>query len=224
MRRRRLGPLHPTISQDGKEARVGSQIADGQSGGIENTRRPWSEVRQDLPQLRHPLREAACQQRQGDEPLPHHRVPGVREARVESVRAKGPWRRAGGRPRRRGPGLRHGSEDPMAVAPHQRSTSDHLLIIWKGPSAYRPAGEGGSPGSCRRVAGVAAPLAYPGGVSGYRPMSLPAPILTLTPLTPLTPQKGCFGGRKGGGGGGEGPLPGGEGGGWSPNGRGVREG
>ena len=29
MRRRRLGPLHPTISQHGKEARVGSQIANG---------------------------------------------------------------------------------------------------------------------------------------------------------------------------------------------------
>ena len=64
--------------------------------------------------------------------------------------------------------------------------------------------EGGSPGSCDRVAGVAAPLAYPGGVSGYGPISLPTAILTLTPLTPLTPQKGCFGGRKGGGGGGEG--------------------
>ena len=40
----------------------------------------------------------------------------------------------------------------------------------------------------------------------------------------LTPQKGCFGGRKGGEGGGEGPLPGGEGGGWSPNEKGVRGG
>ena len=122
------------------------------------------------------------------------------------MKAEGPWRRAGGHPSRRGPGLRQGSEDPMVVAPHQRSTSDHLLIIWQGPSAGRPAGEGGLPGSCDRVAGVAAPLAYPGGVSGYRPMSLPTAILTLTPLTPLTPQKGCFGGRKGGGGegGGEG--------------------
>ena len=130
LRRRRRGPFHPAISQDGKEARVGSQIADGQSGGIENTRRPWSEVRPDLPQLRQHLREAACQQRQGDEPLPHHPLPGLREARVESMKAKGPWGRARGRPSRRGPGLRHGSEDPMAVRPHQRSTSDHLLIIW----------------------------------------------------------------------------------------------
>ena len=140
------------------------------------------------------------------------------------MKAEGPWRRAGGHPSRRGPGLRQGSEDPMVVAPHQRSTSDHLLIIWQGPSAGRPAGEGGLPGSCDRVAGVAAPLAYPGGVSGYRPMSLPTAILTLTPLTPLTPQKGCFGGRKGGGGRGEGPLPGGEGGGCSLNGWGVRGG
>ena len=55
-------------------------------------------------------------------------------------------------------------------------------------------------------------------------MSLPAPILTLIPLTPLTPLFGRKRALLGGGGRGEGPLPGGEGGGWSPNGRGVRGG
>ena len=114
--------------------------------------------------------------------------------------------------------------NPMAVAPHQRSTSDHLLIIWQGPSAGRPAGEGGPPGSCDRVAGGGCPLATPGGVSGYGPMSLPAPILTLTPLTPLTPLFGRKRALLGGGGRGEGPLPGGEGRGCFPNEWGVRVG